>query len=307
MRAIVAVSLIGLSFAGSATAQSNPGAPGRHPLEGVWSRVAGVTGGEVVANQPGFRMFVDGLFTSVRVEGLAPRVPHPATGATAAQVRAVYTPFTGQAGRYEIQSVQTAITRPEVALNPAGMARDLYGIQSYRIVGDTLWTSNVANQAGPIANPQMGKYIRVRNGGATPLDGAWRVVESRNADGTLTGNQPGIRLFKDGYTSFVRVNGAAPRPPLPDATATAEQLLAVWGPFIAITGPFEVSGQTYTERPIVSKSPGQMGTPGAFNTITYRISGDSLWISLTANQAGPVNNPTRILHLRVRPPRPPTD
>jgi hypothetical protein len=234
-------------------------------------------------------------------------VPHPATGATAAQVRAAYATFTGQAGRYEIQSVQTAVTRPEVALNPAGMARDLYGIQSYRIVGDTLWTSNVANQAGPIPNPQMGKYIRARNGGATPVDGAWRVVEARTADGTLVHNQPGIRLFKDGYTSFVRVSGTGPRPALPDATGTAEQLLAVWGPFTAVTGTFEVSGQTITERTLVGKAPGQMGVAGTFNTITYRVSGDSLWLSLTASQAGPVANPNRILHLRVRPPRPPTD
>ena len=62
--------LLILAGAGQAAAQNNSGAAQRHPLEGVWSRLATVADGNVTANQPGYRMFVNGVYSTVRVEGL---------------------------------------------------------------------------------------------------------------------------------------------------------------------------------------------------------------------------------------------
>jgi len=188
------------------------------------------------------------------------------------------------------------------------MGPDARVVQLYRVRGDTLWTSNILGAAGPAPNPQTGMYLRVRNGGSTPLDGAWRMVEGRGPDGTLRENQPGYRLFVDGHYTLLRVNGTAPRPALPPvATATAEQLTAVWAPFTAQQGTFEISGQTITEHPLVTKAPGGMA-PGSFVTRRFRIAGDSLWTTQTGSQDGPVAaEGTTFKYVRVRGPRPPTD
>jgi hypothetical protein len=304
MRRICALLILALASVSAAEAQN---AAARHPLDGVWSRVAGVTGGEVVTTQPGYRMFVDGHWSTVRAEGLVARPNLPASGATADQVRAAYQRFTASAGRLEPASVQTYLQRNEVAINPAGMAAGQYGIQLYRVRGDTLWTSNIMNQAGPIPDPQTGKYVRVRNGGASPIDGAWRFVESRNPGGTVINSQPGLRLMVDGHFSLVRVNGTAPRPMIPGATATAEQLLAALGPFTAQHGTFEISGETMKQRFLVTKEPGGMTDPVRFTDAAFRIRGDSLWVTNTANQAGPLTNQATHKYVRVRATRPPTE
>ena len=102
MRPLHAVLIPALVLASGVHAQTPQGAASRHPLEGVWLKLAGVTNGEVVVNQPGYRMFLDGHFATVRNEGLAPRTAAPAQGATAAQLRAAFQRFTGAAGRFEI-------------------------------------------------------------------------------------------------------------------------------------------------------------------------------------------------------------
>jgi hypothetical protein len=300
MNTIRALTIMMLVLTGSASAQDAGGAAGRHPLVGAWSRVATVTNGNVVANQPGFRLFVDGYYSIVRVEGLAPRTPAPGQGATAAQVRAALQAFTGQGGSYQIASMQTVTQHPTIAYVPGNMAPGRYAFSTYHIVADTLVYTTILNQGGPVANPQVGKYVRVRSGGPTTLDGAWRQIDGRSADGTVTDNQPAMRLFVDGYYSLLRVNGTAPRPALPGPEGTAEQLMAVWGPFSGQAGSFEVSGQTLITRPLVAKGPAGMG-PGIFSRISWRMSGDTLFLSQVETQTGPVANPLRYRYVRARP------
>jgi hypothetical protein len=163
------------------------------------------------------------------------------------------------------------------------------------------------NQNGPTANPQMGKYIRVGSRVSTPLEGAWRHIEGRNADGSLIATSPGYHLFVDGHVALVRVNVTEPRPALPAAgTGTVEQLNAVYGPFAAQHGTYEVSGQTLTTRLLVTKNPAGM-TGNSFTTQTYRIRGDTLWLTQVANQNGPIANPTTGKYVRARAPAPPTN
>src|SRR5688572_17856063 len=132
MRTMRALLVLVLAGASAVEAQNSNAIP--HPLEGAWSRVAETVDGNVVANQPGFRMFVDGHYSMVRVEGLVARTPAPAQGATAAQVRAALQLFTGQAGKHEVTSMQTVTQRPEVAYVPANMRPGLYNSSIYHIV-----------------------------------------------------------------------------------------------------------------------------------------------------------------------------
>ena len=138
---------------------------------------------------------------------------------------------------------------------------------------------------------------------AEALEGAWRVVEvvTTGAGGarTLGAPQPGLLLFTDGHYSYALVNGDQPRPRPPGALATAEQLLAAWGPFAANAGTYEISGDRMIRRPIVAKSPDAMG-PGVFNEYTYRLSADTLWITTVGTETGPARNPTTVRYLRAR-------
>jgi hypothetical protein len=113
------------------------------------------------------------------------------------------------------------------------------------------------------------------------LEGAWRLVERRlpGPQGTINVRpQPGIRLFVDGHSCLVRVDATEPRPVLVEDSATAPDLVAAWRPFVAQCGTYVVTGERITERYFVSKSPGGM-TGDVVNTQSYRMSGDTLWLS----------------------------
>ena len=124
---------------------------------------------------------------------------------------------------------------------------------------------------------------------ADPLEGAWnRVEETRPEEGVVPA-QPGMRTFVDGHYSMVILNGAEARTPLPDSDATDAQLVAAWRPLSASAGSYEVVADTVIQRRVVSKNTGSMG-PGVFVKSTYRIAGDTLWISNVANQNGPTQS-----------------
>jgi hypothetical protein len=116
---------------------------------------------------------------------------------------------------------------------------------------------------------------------------------------TIDTPQPGVLLFTGGYYSYTLINGDRPRPDLPRGVASAPELLAVWSPFSATAGTFEVSGATMTRRAIVAKSPDAMA-PGAFNEYTFRISADTLWITAVRTEVGLARSPATVRYTRVR-------
>jgi hypothetical protein len=137
---------------------------------------------------------------------------------------------------------------------------------------------------------------------AADLEGAWRVVEvATTGPGarTVGAPQPGLLLFTDGHYSYTLINGDQPRPAPSPGLASAEQLLAAWGPFAANAGTYEVSGSTMIRRPIVAKSPSAMG-PGVFNEYTFRLSADTLWVATVGTETGPSRNPTTVRYVRAR-------
>jgi hypothetical protein len=95
------------------------------------------------------------------------------------------------------------------------------------------------------------------------------------------------------------VQSEGPRPILADVgKATADQLRATWGPFVGEAGTYEVSGDRITMRPIASKNPAVMG-PGVFIVYTYKMDGNTMWITQLGNQAGPFANPFTAKVVRI--------
>jgi hypothetical protein len=118
-------------------------------------------------------------------------------------------------------------------------------------------------------------------------------VEVTNADGSVVAARPGLRIFVDGHYSLLFESGTEPRPSLPDSTGTAAELTAALGPLTANAGTYELVGDTIVSRATVAKNPGVMA-PDNFIKTTYRIAGDTIWLSQVANDAGPVRSPIRM-------------
>jgi hypothetical protein len=137
---------------------------------------------------------------------------------------------------------------------------------------------------------------------AEVLEGAWRVDQVATTGpggGTNGAPQPGLLLFTGRHYSYTLVTSDAPRPAPGVGLASAEELLAVWSPFSANAGTFEVSGSTMTRRPIVAKSPDAMAQ-GAYNEYTFRLSADTLWITTVRTEGGPARYPTTVRYVRQR-------
>jgi hypothetical protein len=136
------------------------------------------------------------------------------------------------------------------------------------------------------------------------IQGVWRVVEA-----TITGpaartlsfaGRPNLTIVTATHYSRVEVQADAPRPILADVgKASADELRAAWGPFVAEAGTYEMtSGNLVTMRPIASKNPAVMG-PGVFITYSYRLEGDTLWLTQQRNQTGSFPNPFTLKLTRV--------
>ena len=139
---------------------------GQTPLQGVW-RVAEVTttGPNAATNrspQPGFYIFTGRHYSIVTVNSANPRpdLPQDTNTATAAQLNAVWGPFTGQSGTYEV-SGSTVTTRPLAAKNPGVMASGNFATSSFKVEGSTLTLTSTGGQRGPAANPTTTKLTRV--------------------------------------------------------------------------------------------------------------------------------------------------
>jgi hypothetical protein len=136
------------------------------------------------------------------------------------------------------------------------------------------------------------------------IQGVWRVVEAAiTGPGARTiafADRPNLTIITARHYSRVEVQADGPRPVLTDvAKASADELRAVWGPFVGEAGTYEMtSGSLVTMRPIASKNPAVMG-PGVFITYTYRLEGDTLWLTQQRNQNGPFPNPFTLKLTRV--------
>ena len=138
---------------------------------------------------------------------------------------------------------------------------------------------------------------------SAPIEGVWRtsaVTITGPGARTIDQLQPSLAIITAKHYSRVELHAEGPRPSIADAAkATADELRQVWGPVVAEAGSYEVSGgNVLTLRPVVAKNPASMAA-GAFTSYSYRIAGDTLWLTYQRTARGPVTNPPTIKLTRV--------
>jgi hypothetical protein len=135
------------------------------------------------------------------------------------------------------------------------------------------------------------------------VQGVWRTVEvtmTGPAARTISQLQPNLTIITARHYSRLNVDAEGPRPILEDVTkASADELRAVWGPFVGEAGTYDLTGgNLITMRPIVAKNPAAMAA-GSFSTYSYKLDGDTIWVTAERNQNGPVANPVTVKAIRV--------
>ena len=137
---------------------------------------------------------------------------------------------------------------------------------------------------------------------ASAFEGVWKTVEVVVPGATPQTFRAAatLAIFHGKHYSRVEVHSEGARPLLKDpATASADELRAVWGPFVAEAGTFEVTGQNVvTMQAMVAKNPAAM-TNGATSVYTYQRSGDTLTLTQTRTPSGASAAPVTIKLARV--------
>jgi hypothetical protein len=136
---------------------------------------------------------------------------------------------------------------------------------------------------------------------APVLTGAWRMTEmKRIGPRTETLKSPqGLLIFTNKYWSRMYVDSDQPRTEIRNLEkATAAEIIATWGPFVAASGTYEASGNTLTMRALIAKNPNVM-EPGNLSVYTFKIEGNTLTMSDTRNSAGTVASPRTFTFIRL--------
>jgi hypothetical protein len=163
-------------------------------------------------------------------------------------------------------------------------------VVSTLVVGAALAVATIAGQQRPAS----------RSG----IEGVWRAIEVTTTGPNATTRkdlQPNLSIFTAKHYSQMAVVSDKPRPEMKfgeAASASAEQLRAVWGPFIANAGTYEVKGDEIILKALVAKMPATMA-PGNGLTVSFNLDGNTLTTTTKSNRAGPVANPTTIKYTRV--------
>ena len=150
-----------LSSHGSAQPSTRPA------LEGVWRVVeAAITGPGArtigFGERPNLTIITARHYSRVEVQADGPRpILADVAKASADDLRAVWGPFVGEAGTYEVTPGGLVTMRPIASKNPAVMGPGVFITYSYKLEGDTLSLTQQRNQSGSFANPFTLKLVRV--------------------------------------------------------------------------------------------------------------------------------------------------
>ena len=134
------------------------------------------------------------------------------------------------------------------------------------------------------------------------LQGVWRTVEVVVPGAPARTYRPDatLAIFHGRHYSRVEVHTEQPRPLLADqASASADQLRAVWGPFVGEAGTFEVSGNNTITMQATRREESCGDAAGRSSVYTYRREGDLLILTQLRTPAGPSPNPVTIKLTRV--------
>jgi hypothetical protein len=140
----------------------------------------------------------------------------------------------------------------------------LYRMKSYRVMA--------------IVSPVLlATAFHTAHAADSPLVGAWQLDPAQSG-------QVALYLFTP--TRYSMMLASTDRPDIADMSkATFDELRAVWGPLLANTGTYEVSGDLITIHPVVAKIPVVM-KPGANEIYRFHIEGKTLTLRQVRNARG---------------------
>jgi hypothetical protein len=133
------------------------------------------------------------------------------------------------------------------------------------------------------------------------FQGVWRTLEVTvpGPAGRTFRPEATLAIFHGRHYSRIEIHAEQPRPLLVDqATASADQLRAVWGPFVGEAGTFELAGNQITMHATVAKNPAVMA-PGASSVYSFRREGDQLTLTQMRTPAGPAADPITVKLTRI--------
>jgi len=159
---LIALVSVGMLSSRNVSGQGKPTS-----VRGVWQVIQVTMTGpsprtiSVPEPRPNLAFFTAKHYGHLQVTSEGPRpIPADMAKATAEELRAVWGPFSGEAGTYETGD-NTITTRPVVAKNPAAMTSGAFTTYGIKLQGDTLWIIEQRTHRGPIANPVTLKAVRV--------------------------------------------------------------------------------------------------------------------------------------------------
>lgn len=131
------------------------------------------------------------------------------------------------------------------------------------------------------------------------LQGVWKITEvtltGPNAR-TMTPVESDTCIFTKKYCSCMAVSSEKPRAALPEKDATDAQKVAAWTPLLAVTGTYDVKGQTVTIQPTIGKNPGAAGSSMTFD---FKIEKNNLLLTGKALQGAPAGSTYSVKFVRV--------
>jgi hypothetical protein len=117
-------------------------------------------------------------------------------------------------------------------------------------------------------------------------------VATTGIDGkTSKFSQPNIYLFTKGHFSSIRVEGDKPRSTDPWMSMTRDQVIDTWiKQFTASGGTYDMKGGTLTMKTTIAKNPAFMARAN-WISYTVKINGQTMTLTATATNEGPIKNP----------------
>lgn len=114
--------------------------------------------------------------------------------------------------------------------------------------------------------------------------GVWRVVEETNMWRTIKQPNPGYIFFTDSHYAIVREAQDIKRPSVTDFdNATPQELVAMWGPFVAQTGTYTLDGNLLSLTILVAKNKEKETTK---EIQRVKVDGNTMMIWPAADAAG---------------------
>ena len=128
---------------------------------------------------------------------------------------------------------------------------------------------------------------------AQKVAGAWRLDEATmpGPEGkTAKFSNPNIYLFTKGHFSIIRIEGDKTRSTVPWLEMTRDQVIDTYiKQFTASGGTYEMRGDTLTMNTTIAKNPNIM-TRGDWISYTVKINGQTMTLTATATNEGPIKN-----------------